>query len=104
MKSKSVRFELLEKKLLYDNVLVRAVEVEKSDPDDILIDPLSYEQKPEIGEVVLVGEGRIFDNGTIVPMKVVVGDIVMFNKYASTKFRVGGLDYYVIREEDCIAH
>lgn len=97
MSSKSVKFDLLQKKLLHDNVFMRAVSPEK---DDIFIDPESYENKPEIGEVLGVGPGRTLESGQLIPMTVKVGDIVMFEKYGSTKFRVDGQDYYRIREED----
>ena len=104
MSTKNEKFELLKKKLLYDNVLVKAVDITQDEKDSPFIDPQSYESKPEIGEVMLVGEGRIFDNGVVVPMKILVGEVVMFNKYASTKFRINGIDYYIIREEDIVAH
>jgi chaperonin GroES len=102
MSNKSAKFDLLSKTLLYDNVLVKSVDL--SDKSSPFIDPQSYENKPEVGEVVAVGEGRIFDNGVIVPMKVAVGETVLFNKYSSTKYRFDGIDYYVLREEDIICH
>lgn len=83
--------------ILYDNVLVKGISLEERDG---IIKPDSYEDKPELGEVVKIGEGRIFDNGTVIPLKVKVGDIVYFNKYSVTKFNVDGTDWFVVREED----
>lgn len=87
--------------ILYDNVFVRGIEIEERDG---IVKPAQYDDKPEIGEVVRVGEGRIFDNGTIVPLKVKVGDTVYFNKYSTVKFNFDGKDYYVVREEDIVGY
>ena len=87
--------------ILYDNVFVKGVEIKERDG---IIKPSSYEDKPELGEVIKVGEGRIFDNGTIVPLKVKIGDTVYFNKYSTTKFNFDGVDYFVVREEDVVGY
>lgn len=85
--------------LLYDNVLVEQVEQEDVDESGI-IRPQNYEDKPEIGKVLSIGKGRLFDNGTIVPLEVKVGDIVYFNKYSSVKVRLDTTDFFILREED----
>ena len=87
-------------KLLYDNILVKAITIEIVDDETSLYRAQNYEDKPEIGEVIKVGTGRLFDNGTVVPLQVKVGDIVYWNKYSSVKVRFGTEDYYLIREED----
>lgn len=87
--------------ILYDNVFVKGVEIEERDG---IIKPSQYDDKPEIGEVIKVGEGRIFDNGNIVPLKVKAGDTVYFNKYSTVKFNFDGEDYYVLREEDIVGY
>lgn len=66
----------------------------------MVIKPQMYEDKIDFGEVLLVGEGRIFDNGTVIPLKVKVGDIIFFQKYSATKIRNNGEDLLLIREED----
>lgn len=86
--------------ILYDNVFVKGIEVEEVGG---ILTPSSYEDKPELGEVLKIGEGRIFENGTVIPLRVAVGDVVYFNKYSSTKFRFDGEDYFVVREEDIVA-
>lgn len=85
--------------LLYDNVLLKAISIEKKNG---IIKPAQYDDKPELGEVISIGEGRIFDNGTIVPLRVQKGDTIYFNKYSHTKFNFDGEDYYIIREEDIV--
>lgn len=88
-------------KVLYDNIVVRAVDIiEKRG----VIVPTTYDTKAELGEVVAVGEGRIFDNGHIEPLRLMIGDLVYFNKYSTTKFNIDGTEYLVIREEDCVAY
>lgn len=84
--------------LLYDNILVES-EQEAEEVDGIYR-PRGYEDKPEVGKVVSVGTGRVFDNGTIIPLTIKVGDTVYFNKYSTTKIRLDLNDYYLIREED----
>lgn len=98
-KGKSLSIETFN--ILYDNVLVKVVEV---DMVGGIVRPQQYDDKPEVGTVVKIGEGRIFDNGTVIPLKVKAGDIVFFNKYSVTKFNSDGFDWYIVREEDIIAY
>lgn len=88
---------LLAGTLLYDKILVLPQVIESSSG---IANPVQYEDKPEFGEVVMVGEGRLMDNGVVVEPKVKVGDIVYFEKYSSKKIRVDGKDYLIIREDD----
>jgi chaperonin GroES len=85
--------------LLYDNVLVEQYIIEDID-DTGMVRPQNYEDKPEIGRVLSVGKGRLFDNGVVVPLDVKVGDIIYFNKYSSVKVRLDTKDFYIIHEED----
>lgn len=104
MQKEKIKFDLTEKKLLYDNILVRLVDVIKV--DDAVYDPKQYSDKPEVGQVVSVGEGRLMDDGTVVPLRIRVGEIVLFNKYSTVKYRnpATSEDLYVVREEDIVAH
>ena len=88
-------------KVLYDNVVVTPIDITQKRG---VIIPTTSDTKAELGEVVSVGEGRIFDNGVIEPLRLKVGDLVYFNKYSTTKFNIDGTEYLVIREEDCIAY
>jgi len=89
--------DITQYELFYDNVLLKAVEIESVEG---LVKPDQYEDKPEFGVVIAVGEGRLMDSGTIVPMKVKVGDTVLFGMYSTEKIRNEGIDYYIIREVD----
>ena len=102
--AEKIEFDITKKTLLYDNILVRLIEVKKV--DDILIDPKQYSDKPEVGQVILTGHGRLMENGEVAPLIVQVGDIVLFNKYSSVKYRnpATSEDFYCIREEDIVCH
>ena len=97
---KNKLFKPEEGELLYDNVLIKELINEVIDSETGLHRSQSYEDKPEVGTVISVGEGRIFDNGTIIPLKVKKGDVVFWNKYSSVKIRFGTEDFYLLREED----
>lgn len=84
--------------IVYDKLLVKPLEVEVS--TNGLATSVQYEDKPEFGEVIMVGEGIMLENGTIVPLKFKKGDVVFFEKYSSKKVRVGGVDYLIIRADD----
>lgn len=84
-------------KLLYDNVLIKGIKI---DDIDGIIQPDSYEDKPQLGEVITVGTGRLLDSGATKELDVKVGDHVLFNQHSTTKFNLDGNDFYIVREED----
>lgn len=94
-------FNLKDFNVLYDYVFVKPIEIEERDG---IITPAQYDDKPELGTVIKVGQGRIFDNGTIVPLIVKEGNIIYFNKYSTVKFNFDGEDYYVLREHDIVGY
>lgn len=81
-----------------DNVLVRPEAVEQTTAFGIII-PDTAKEKPETGVVVAVGEGRTTDEGGVVPMRVKVGDKIMFSKYGFDEITIAGKDYYLIPEK-----
>ena len=85
--------------LFLDNVLIKAVQIEKRGK---VVKPASYEDKPELGEVISFGKGRVFDTGVVEPIELEKGDIVLFNRYSATKYNLDGHDYYIVRIEDVI--
>ena len=90
-------------KPLYDRVVVKpAEEKEEKTPSGIII-PDTAKEKPSEGEVIAVGEGRLLENGQIVPLKVKVGDKVVYSKYAGNEFVLDGEDVIILREEDILA-
>lgn len=88
-------------KILHDNILVRSLVI--TEKDGVIV-PTTYDTKPELGKVISVGDGRVFDNGHKEPLRVKVGDTIYFNKYSTTKFNVNGEEYFVVREEDVIGY
>ncbi len=84
---------------LHDRVIVKRVEAERTSAGGIVI-PDSAGEKPDQGEVVAVGNGKIQDNGEVRPMAVKAGDRVLFGKYAGQSVKVDGDELLVMREED----
>ncbi|MGV6858591.1 MAG: co-chaperone GroES [bacterium] len=87
---------------LHDRVVLKRVEEERVSAGGIVI-PDSATEKPDRGEVIAVGNGKIADNGDVRPLDVKVGDSVLFGKYAGTSVKVDGDELLVMREDDIIA-
>ncbi len=84
---------------LHDRVVVKRVEAEEKTASGIVL-PGAAAEKPDIGEVVAVGEGRRNEAGERVALDVKVGDKVLFGKYSGQSVKVGGEELLVMREED----
>jgi chaperonin GroES len=87
---------------LHDRVVVQLAEPETTTASGIVI-PDNAKEKPSTGQVVAVGTGRVFDNGTKVPLTVKVGNTVMFGKHSGQSVKVNGEEYTILREEDIFA-
>ena len=87
---------------LYDRVIVKRLEEEKTSPGGIVI-PDSAAEKPVKGEVVAVGNGKILENGETRKLDLKVGDKILFGKYSGTEVKVDGTDLLVMREDDIMA-
>jgi chaperonin GroES len=68
-----------------------------------IILPDTAKERPQEGEVMAVGTGRIMDDGTVVPLQVQVGDTVLFSKYGGTEIKISGEEYIILREDDVLA-
>lgn len=97
-KQKQNNFDLSKFKFLYDHILVKAMKDEGG--VDGLVKPGQYDDKPEFGEVVSTGDGRLADDGTLIPINLKVGDVIFFSKYSSEQARTLGEDFYIIRADD----
>ena len=85
---------------LHDRIVVRRKEEEEKTAGGIVL-PGSAKEKPNQGEVVAVGNGRVLDNGDIRPVDVKVGDVVVFGKYAgSDTIDVDGEELVILSESD----
>ncbi|SVE28367.1 uncharacterized protein METZ01_LOCUS481221, partial [marine metagenome] len=83
-----------------------AVDVKRLDEDAKstggIIIPDAAKEKPQEGEVVAIGPGRLSDDGNRVPMDVEVGDTVVYSKYSGTEYKEGEVEYLVLREDDIL--
>jgi len=89
-------------KPLYDRVVVRKAEMEQKTAGGIIL-PDTAKEESQIGDVIAVGEGKLLENGEIRPLKVEVGDKVLYSKYAGNEIEIDGEKLLVIREEDILA-
>ncbi|AIV83218.1 co-chaperone GroES [Burkholderia pseudomallei] len=88
-------------RLLYDRVIVKRIEQQRTTASGIVI-PDSAAEKPEQGEIVALGNGRLLQDGTLRALQLKVGDQVIFGKYAGQSIKVDGEDFLVMREEDVL--
>lgn len=92
----------LQLKPLADRVVVKKLEAEEKTAGGIVL-PDTAKEKPQQGEVLAVGPGRLDDKGTRQPMEVKVGDKVLFAKYSGTEVKIDGVEYLILAERDILA-
>jgi chaperonin GroES len=86
---------------LHDRILVRRVEEEGTTRGGIII-PDSAKDKPQEGEVVSAGKGKISEEGKVRPLDVKEGDRILFGKYSGTEIKLDGEDFIIMREEEVL--
>jgi len=86
---------------MQDRIIVKRVEEETKTAGGILI-PDTAKEKPQQGEVVAVGKGKVTEDGKVIPLDVKAGDKVLFGKYAGTEIKLEGQDYLIMREDDIL--
>jgi len=86
-------------KPLGDRLVIKTISAEQKLASGIVLPDIASE-KPQQGEVLAVGSGRILDNGTKVPMEIKVGDKILFSKYSGTEFKYNDEEYLVLNERD----
>ncbi|MBV8659563.1 MAG: co-chaperone GroES [Burkholderiales bacterium] len=84
---------------LHDRIIVKRIEHQRTTASGIVI-PDTAAEKPEQGEVVAVGTGRILPNGDTRPLQIQVGETVLFTKYAGQTVKVNDQELLVLREDD----
>ncbi len=87
---------------LYDRVLIRPLEVKEAIKGGIII-PDTAKERPQEGEIVAVGDGKLTEDGKIVDLKVKKGDVVLYSKYAGTEVELEGIQHLIMRESDILA-
>ncbi|MCS7171649.1 MAG: co-chaperone GroES [Aquificaceae bacterium] len=88
---------------LYDKVVVKRFEEQEQKTASGIIIPDTAKEKPQLGQVVSVGEGKILQNGQQLPPKVKPGDRVVFNKYAGTEVELDGEKFLIMSEDEILA-
>jgi chaperonin GroES len=87
---------------LHDRLLVRRIEEKETAKGGIII-PDTAKEKPQEGEVLAVGNGKILENGTKLALEVKVGDKILFGKYSGTDIKIEGEEVLILREDDVLA-
>jgi chaperonin GroES len=87
---------------LHDRVIIKRLDNERKTTSGIVI-PDNAAEKPDQGEVLAIGNGKVNDDGKVRPLAVKVGDKVLFGKYSGQAVKVDGEELLVMREEDIMA-
>jgi chaperonin GroES len=86
---------------LHDRIIVERLEEETTTASGIII-PDSAKEKPQQGNVVAVGKGKVTEDGKVLPLDVKVGDKVLFGKYSGTEVKLDGKEFLMMREDDIL--
>ncbi len=89
-------------KPLEDRIVIRQLEAERTTASGLVI-PDTAKEKPQEGEVIAVGPGRVDDNGNRVPVDVKVGDVVIYARYGGTEVKYDGEEYQILSSRDVLA-
>lgn len=86
---------------LHDRILVRRMAEEEKTAGGLYI-PDTAKEKPQRGEIIACGKGRVTEDGKTLPLEVKAGDKVLFGKYAGTELKLNGEEFIMMREEDVL--
>lgn len=86
---------------LGDRVLVKRLEEEEKTKGGIII-PDTAKEKPQQGKIIAVGNGRITEDGKVIPLNVKAGERILFQKYAGSDIKIEGEEYLILREEEIL--
>ena len=86
---------------LHDRILVRRIEEGESVRGGIII-PDTAKEKPQEGEVIAVGKGKVNEEGKVRPLDLKAGDRILFGKYSGTEIKLDGEDFIIMREEEVL--
>jgi chaperonin GroES len=100
--SKTEVLHIMKLKPLGDRLIVRAIEEELTTASGLVL-PDTAKEKPQKGEVLAVGDGKLDEDGKRIPLDVKKGDEVLYSKYGGTEIKVDGEDLLVLRESDVLA-
>jgi len=94
--------KVLNIKPLGERIVIKVLESEEKTKSGIVL-PDTAKEKPQMGKVLAVGNGKLLENGQRVPVEVKEGDKVLFAKYAGTEVKLDGEEYMVLKESDILA-
>jgi len=86
---------------LHDRIIVRRIEESEQMRGGLYI-PDTAKEKPQEGEVIAVGNGKVLENGTKIALDVKAGDRVLFGKYSGTEIKLDGEEFLILREDDVL--
>jgi chaperonin GroES len=86
---------------LQDRILVKRIEEETKTAGGIII-PDSAKEKPQEGEVIATGKGKVTDEGKLLPLDVKTGDRILFSKYSGSDIKLAGEEHLIMREDDIL--
>ena len=86
---------------LGDRVLVKPVEKEKQERSGLII-PDTAKEKPQEGEIVAAGKGKVSEDGKVLPMDVKAGDKILYGKYSGTEIKIDGDEYLIMHQDDIL--
>lgn len=86
---------------LGDRVIIKPLPSEEKTRGGVIL-PDTAKEKPQQGEVVAVGTGRVLENGQKVPMEIKVGEKVLYGKYSGTEVKLEGEDYLIVKESEVL--
>ena len=87
---------------LDDRIVVKPGDAEETTASGLVI-PDTAKEKPQEGQVIAVGNGKVLNTGTRVPMDVKVGDRILFGKYSGSEVKLDGEEFLIMREEEVLA-
>ena len=87
---------------LHDRIIVKRVEEEERTAGGIIV-PDSAREKPQRGNVVAVGKGKILEDGSVRALEIKAGDTVLFGKYSGTEIKIDDINHLIMREDDILA-
>jgi len=86
---------------LHDRILIKRIEEKETAKGGIII-PDSAKEKPQEGEVIAVGNGKMNEDGKVVPLDVKAGDRILFGKYSGSEIKMDGEEYLILKEDEVV--
>ncbi len=86
---------------LHDRVVVKRIDAEEKTKGGIII-PDTAKEKPQQGEVIAVGNGKVLENGQRAPLEVKAGDRILFAKYAGSEIKIDAEEFLILREDEVL--